>query len=109
MNISQWEFALGDGRFSVETLLQPKKVHVFENRFSVLDSQDKGQHYKRLIFGGKNHVFNQKSQISGIFKKSIFDLKDETFPIIKIVLQTKRVALVATSHNGSFRGIFMIV
>ena len=27
----------------------------------------------------KNHVFNQKTQFSGIFKKSIKDFKDETF------------------------------
>ena len=26
--------------------------------------------------GVKNHVFNQKSQISGIFKKSVLDFKD---------------------------------
>ena len=25
---------------------------------------------------GKNHVFNQKSKISGIFKKSVLDFKD---------------------------------
>ena len=27
-------------------------------------------------FGVKNHVFYQKSQISGIFKKSVLDFKD---------------------------------
>ena len=28
------------------------------------------------LFLLKNHIFNQKSQISGIFKKSVLDFKD---------------------------------
>ena len=59
--------------------------------FSVLDFQYKGKHFKRKHFffyyfyffffwgGGGKIMFNQKSQISGIFKKSVLDFKETAY------------------------------
>ena len=41
--------------------------------------------YKGEHFSVKNHVFHQKSQISGIFKKSVLDFKDTVFRLLKHV------------------------
>ena len=46
------------------------------NRLSVLGFQYKGQHFKRKTCIGKNHIFNQKSHIFGIFKKSALDFNE---------------------------------
>ena len=65
----------------------------------------------------KNHVFNPKSRISGIFKNSVLDIKDATFRLsnhfgVKCNSkwgQTNKEDLVSTmvstSHNQNF-GVF---
>ena len=48
--------------------------------FLVPQSRYKEEHLKRdKFFGVKNHVFNKKSRISGIFKKSDLDFEDTKY------------------------------
>ena len=53
-------------------------MHVFKNGFQ-FDTPSKKENIFNENYFVKNHVFGQKSQISGIFKKSILHFKDALF------------------------------
>ena len=70
--------------------------------------QYKRKHFKRKGNGEKIMFLNPKSQISGIFKKSIIDFKGETYRLWNAVKcnnnweQTSEEDLVSTSHSRKF-------